>query len=60
LSADGATSAQLPDVSCVAIAGARLPEPAQRQESIVINAVATLKRRFAIVPSQPGPCSCRR
>lgn len=56
LSADGATSAQLPDLELPAIAGAQVfPEPAQRQESIVNNEpVATLKRRFAIVPSQPG------
>lgn len=56
LSADGATSAQLPDLELPPIAGAQVfPEPAQRQESIVNNEpVATLKRRFAVVPSQAG------
>ncbi|HWS25997.1 MAG TPA: BatD family protein [Xanthomonadales bacterium] len=56
LTADGATSAQLPDLQLPPIANAQVfPEPAQRQESIVNNEpVATLKRRFAIVPSQAG------
>lgn len=56
LSADGATSAQLPDLELPPIAGAQVfPEPAQRQESVVNNEpVATLKRRFAIVPAQAG------
>ncbi len=56
LTADGATSAQLPDLQLPPIANAQVfPEPAQRQETLVNNEpVATLKRRFAIVPSQAG------
>ncbi len=56
LTADGATSAQLPDLELPAIDGAQVfPEPAQRQDRIVDGQpVATLKRRFAIVPARAG------
>lgn len=56
LSADGATSTQLPDLELPPIDGAQVfPEPAQRQDRIVDGQpLATLKRRFAIVPARDG------
>lgn len=56
LSADGATSTQLPDLELPPIDGAQVfPEPAQRQDRIVDGQpLATLKRRFAIVPTRDG------
>jgi hypothetical protein len=56
LSADGATSTQLPDLELPSVPGAQIfPEPAQRSDSIVAGQpVASLKRRFAIVPAQAG------
>jgi hypothetical protein len=56
LTADGVTSAQLPDLELPPIDGAQVfPEPAQRQDRIVDGQpVATLKRRFALVPAREG------
>lgn len=56
LSADGALSSQLPDLELPAIPDAQVfPEPAQRSDSLVDGQpVATLKRRFAIVPAREG------
>lgn len=56
LSADGATSSQLADLELPPIAGAQVfPEAAQRQDRIVGGqSLATLRRRFAIVPSAAG------
>jgi hypothetical protein len=56
LTADGATSAQLPDLEWPPIAGAQVfPEPAQRQDRIVDGQpLATLRQRFAIVPTREG------
>jgi hypothetical protein len=56
LTADGATSTQLPDLELPPIAGAQVfPEPAQRQDRIVDGQpLATLRQRFAIVPTRDG------
>ncbi len=56
LTADGATSAQLPDLELPPIADAQVfPEPAQRQDRIVDGQpLATLRQRFAIVPTRDG------
>jgi hypothetical protein len=56
LTADGATSAQLPDLELPPVADAQVfPEPAQRQDRIVDGQpVATLRQRFAIVPKREG------
>ena len=56
LTADGVLASQLADLELPPMADAQVfPEPAQKQDSIVDGQpVATLKRRFAIVPSREG------
>ncbi len=56
LTADGVLASQLSDLEWPPMANAQVfPEPAQKQDSIVDGQpVATLKRRFAIVPSREG------
>jgi len=56
LSADGATAAQLPALELPAIAGAQVfPEQPQSSDSVVAGQpIATLTRRFAVVPAQAG------
>jgi len=56
LTADGATSAQLPALEMPAIPGAQVfPEQPQSKDSVAAGQpVATLTRRFAIVPSREG------
>jgi hypothetical protein len=54
--ADGATSAQLPDIELPPIAGAQVyPDPPRREDAFVDGRPqATITRSFAIVPSQAG------
>ncbi len=56
LTADGAMAAQLPALELPPITGAQIfPEQAQSSDSVVSGQpVATLTRRFAVVPSQAG------
>lgn len=56
LTADGVLANQLADLELPTIPGAQVfPEPAQKTDSMVDGQpVATLKRRFAIVPSREG------
>ncbi len=56
LTADGAMASQLPELLLPNVAGAQVfPEPPQNKDSIVDGQPqATLTRRFAIVPAQPG------
>lgn len=56
LSVDGVLATQLPDLELPAIADAQVfPEPVQRKDHIVDGRpVASLKRRFAIVPAREG------
>lgn len=56
LAADGVMAAQLPELVLPGIAGAQIfPEPPQSKDAMVAGQLrATLTRRFAIVPAQPG------
>ncbi len=56
LTADGATAAQLPPLELPPVAGAQVfPEQPQSKDSVAAGQpVATLTRRFAIVPSREG------
>lgn len=56
LSGEGLTQAQLPELNLPPIPGAQVfPEPAQSVEDLLAQPPrASVKRRFAIVPDQPG------